>query len=217
MSTQPPPSFSDSILISSLRLHATIGPDRWLKRRPQPISLSISLTTSLAAAGRTDSVTDSIHYGDLAKELRRLLDGASAPSLRALAEGAAVVALAKAGAAAVRIDAAAENQFLHAERLTVQIGRANVHGHAGAGEVAEQRGGDRECVQQLALSVIIGVNPPEREHKQVVKTDVTFHGPTWEEPDWHLMHEQLVKVRLLIAGAFVNCRMLTSHSGSPGH
>lgn len=190
-SSTPP----DKILISALQLHATVGPDRWLKARAQPITLTLALSAHLARAARTDDVTASVHYGELCKDLRARAHGATFPDLRALAECAAALALAKPGALAVTVEAEAANQFLLAESAGVSVRRRKAGLADGADGALTARDEDRAYIRDLRLNVIIGVNPPEREFKQIVVTNVSFAAPGWVSPDWHKMHGALVEVR----------------------
>lgn len=186
MSSTPTPS--DKLIIRDLRTSATVGPDRWGKTRPQPITLSVYIETSFAKAGKSDDVADSIHYGHLAKGISKLTNGATFVSLMALAE--AVVALAMSHderVQSVEVDAHAGNQFLQAEHLGVHLRRTR----DGIAE-AEARE-DRTMISDLRVDTIIGLNPPEREAKQVVLLNLTFYGFNWSQPAWKETHTILVK------------------------
>jgi FolB domain-containing protein len=185
MSTTP-----DMIIIRSLRAQVTVGPDRWSNVCQQPIVLSVFIEIPLVAAGRSDDVVDSIHYGDLARDLVNHIDDATFDSLYALAKYVAEQTLAMDDRiVGVEVAAEAENQFLHARCLGVQVRRA--------------RGGgisvpDRTLVQNLAVSTIIGVNPPERKEKQVVLVDLTFISFGWVNVDWKGIHATIVQVRFIL-------------------
>ena len=74
---------SDIILIDTLHLVTTIGPDHWGKQRPQPVSLSLYLhliDSHLTTAGTSDDILDSIHYGHLAKAITARIDAANSLS-----------------------------------------------------------------------------------------------------------------------------------------
>ncbi|KAJ7459776.1 tetrahydrobiopterin biosynthesis enzymes-like protein [Mycena latifolia] len=178
----------DTIIIRDLRVSSTVGPDRWGKVRPQPIVISILFEASLIAAGTSDDVADSVHYGKLAKDVAKLTQDAEFPSLFALAEVVAQLVLNMDGrVCAVTIAAHAKNQFLQAESLGVEIRRT------AAAELGS------EClIQDLRANIIIGVNPPEREAKQTVLLNLRFYDLDWEKvtgaQSWQKIHAELVKV-----------------------
>ncbi|KAJ6557402.1 hypothetical protein DFH09DRAFT_1164069 [Mycena vulgaris] len=178
----------DTIIVRDLRVSSTVGPDRWGKVRVQPISISILVEASLVEAGTSDDVADSIHYGNLAKDVVKLTQDAEFTNLFALAESVAQLALNMDGrVSAVDVQAHAKNQFLQAESLGVEIRRT--------------RGAERksEClIQDLRANIIIGVNPPEREAKQTVLVNLRFYDLGWEKvtgaQSWQTIHAGLVKV-----------------------
>jgi FolB domain-containing protein len=183
-------SFADTIIIRDLAAQAAIGEDRWGKVRAQPLRLSIFLQASLIQAGKSDDVFDSIDYGLLCKEILSVVDRQIFHSLYELAETVANHSLTKNGAEAVEVVAEAFNQFLLAESLGVSLSR-------GRGGIREVVGPDRFFVKDLRIHTIIGVNPCERESKQIVLVNVTFHSPMWYPggPNWHKLSEKLTKVR----------------------
>ncbi|KAJ7077311.1 hypothetical protein B0H15DRAFT_862189 [Mycena belliarum] len=177
----------DTILIKDLRVCSTVGSDRWGKVRPQPIEISIAVEASLVAAGTSDDVADSVHYGNLAKDVVKRTHDTEFPNLLALAESVAQLALeVDSRVSAVDVRVHAKNQFLQAESLGVEIRRT---------KAAERRS---EClIQDLRANIIIGVNPPEREAKQAVLVNLRFYDLDWGKvtggQDWQKMHAQLVK------------------------
>jgi FolB domain-containing protein len=180
---------ADSILIQNLRVSSTVGPDRWGKVRPQPIDISILVEASLVAAGASDDVADSIHYGNLAKDVVKLTQDAEFTNLFAMAESIAQLALNMDNrVSAVNLQAHAKNQFLQAESLGVETRRTR------AAEVGS------DClIQDLRTTIIIGVNPPEREAKQTVLLNLRFYNLDWGKlvgaQSWQQIHARLVKVR----------------------
>lgn len=184
----------DIVIIHDLRASTTVGPDRWGKTRPQPITLSAHVETSLADAGKSDDVADSIHYGHLAKSITKLTDGATFDSLLELAEAVAELALrSDERVRGVEVDAYAGNQFLQAENLGVHIRRIP------QGVTATEVRDDRTMICDLRVATIIGVNPPEREAKQNVLVNLTFYGFDWSRSVWHEIHATMVKVSSLSA------------------
>jgi dihydroneopterin aldolase/2-amino-4-hydroxy-6-hydroxymethyldihydropteridine diphosphokinase/dihydropteroate synthase len=185
---------SDSVLISSLRLSATIGDDRWSKARLQPITLSLQLETSLAHTGAADDIAHTVDYGKLAKALTAAIDGQAFGSLRELANAALHLAFEYPSTQAARTDVQAHNQFLRADALGVTLFRDKTRGRADL---------DRVWIRGLAAACIIGVNPAEREFKQNVQADITFDDPGWMVPDWRAMHDSLIQVCALTPVAVV--------------
>ncbi|KAJ7780559.1 tetrahydrobiopterin biosynthesis enzymes-like protein [Mycena maculata] len=179
----------DTIIVQDLRVNSTVGPDRWGKVRPQPIVVSIFVEASLVEAGISDDVADSIHYGNLAKDVVKRTQDAAFPDLLQFAESIADLTLnMDEQVSAVDIHAHAKNQFLQAESLGVEIRRTR----EGDGN------SDNFClIQDLRTTVIIGVNPPEREAKQTVLLNLRFHNLDWGKlvgtQSWQHIHAVLVK------------------------
>ncbi|KAJ7212197.1 tetrahydrobiopterin biosynthesis enzymes-like protein [Mycena pura] len=185
----------DTIIIHDLRVSGTVGPDRWGKTRPQPIVLSIHVEASLVAAGATDDVADSVHYGNLAKDVIKRIQDASFANLFELAEIVAHLALEMdKRVEAVGIDARALNQFLQADALGVEIRRSRT---AAGSDSASDADADVSVIHNLRTTVIIGVNPPEREAKQTVLLNLRFHALDWLKAtatqSWQDIHAILLK------------------------
>ncbi|KAJ6512197.1 tetrahydrobiopterin biosynthesis enzymes-like protein [Mycena vitilis] len=182
----PPNSNSgDLIIVRDLRLNSTVGPDRWGKVRPQPIVVSIHVEASLVAAGNSDDVADSIHYGNLAKDVVKATQDASFPTLHELAESITQLAMNMDDRVlAVEVQAHAKNQFLQAESLGVEIRRTRATTEYNL------------ClIHDLRATIIIGVNPPEREAKQTVLLNLWFHDLHWRAltESWQKIHADLLK------------------------
>jgi len=179
----------DTVIIRDIRLEATVGPDRWGKVRNQPILVSVLAHTPLGKAGLSDDVTDSIHYGDLGKEILAQVGVTPFPSLYALAEGVAMITIGK-GAESAEVQAEALNQFLSARCLSVALERGM------KADTAVQPKRDRVSIRDLLLHIIIGVNPPERIHKQEILVNIDFWPTAPEVPniDWSKNYQILVEV-----------------------
>lgn len=198
--------YTDAILLTGICAQATVGPDRWGKARPQPIKLTLRVYTSLVTSGKTDNVTDSVHYGDLTKHIITRVDDAVFDSLLALSNDVADLALADPRVSAVEVSADAQNQFLLAASLGVDIAKTRKReprllsapgGTASdsSAELAFDRP-TRSHLRNLSVATIIGVNPPERIAKQLVLIDLTFYDCDWTRIDWGTAHSLLVKVCL---------------------
>lgn len=180
------PAAHDIVIIDSLSLSATIGKDWWGRVRPQPLFVTLHLHLQpgyLDKAAAADDVGESIHYGHLTKSIMGLVDGRDAQVFdgpRNLARAVAKAAFALTGAiAAQRAVVAIKSEKLIplAGEFTMEISTSYTE------EVIEGTEDIRVTIKDLALSIIIGVNPPEREAKQRVITTVIIHGrPGHGEP-----------------------------------
>lgn len=169
----------DIVFIDSLTLPATIGKDWWGRIRPQPLSVTLHLHLQpryLDKAAAADDVSESIHYGHLSKSILGLVDGPDAQVFdgpRNLARAVVKVAFALTGAVAVQravVAIKSEKLIPLAEEFTMVISTSYTE------EVIQGTENLRVTIKNLALSTIIGVNPPEREAKQRVIVTVIIHG-----------------------------------------
>ncbi|RDB18233.1 Folic acid synthesis protein fol1 [Hypsizygus marmoreus] len=165
---------TDIVFIDSLHLSADVGLDCWKRSRPQPIEISVYLhlrSAFLTTAGRSDDVLDSVHYGHLSKAIITLVEkkpGSSFGSINGLVAAVADEAFGLAGSAAVevRIVVGLPKQILLAGGFSVDV------------IVPRDRTAipllRKVSITDLVLPVLIGVNPPEREAKQRVITNIMF-------------------------------------------
>ncbi|EMD35007.1 hypothetical protein CERSUDRAFT_116517 [Gelatoporia subvermispora B] len=171
---------SDVVYISSLSLSANIGNDWWGRARPQPLSLSLALhmlPAALDSAAVDDDVTASVHYGHLCKDVLALTEapGAAWGSAAELARDVAHVALRKAAGRAkeVRVQVHSAKLVPLAEEYVLEMSVASPESEeAVASTMAQHK--IKVIVKKLVIPVVIGVNPPEREAKQRVITDVVI-------------------------------------------
>ncbi|KAF8515071.1 hypothetical protein JB92DRAFT_2916102 [Gautieria morchelliformis] len=161
---------SDAVSLHALALAVDIGPDHWDRQRAQPVLLTLHAHSDLAPAGRSDDVADSIHYGHLARRVLAL-QHTPFPSIVHLAEAAAAVALAFPPVHRVRVIAHAPKLLPQAHSLSVELESS-----------PDRVPGLSLHINELALHVLIGVNPPERIHKQLVVTTVSFLGLQPSDP-----------------------------------
>jgi dihydroneopterin aldolase len=173
------PSRSDVVFVDTLCLSADIGPDCWGRVRPQPIEITVYLHLKpafLHAAGESDDVVDSVHYGHLTKAISALIeskyanDSSGFKGTDDLIRAVTACAFELAGEAAleVRVVLGIPKMILLASGFTVDV-------------VAEKIGSafavvsKKISVEEIVVPMIIGVNPPEREEKQRVLVHITFH------------------------------------------
>ena len=198
-----PPIDTDVVSLSALHLATTIGPDHWHRTRPQPVTLSLHLHVSpsyLDTPGQSDDVTDSLHYGHLAKAVEQRVGAKgerSYASARALVDDVTDAAfgfvkdtVGKDGngpeevAHAVRVVLELPKQMLLAGGFEVEL-TTRASDWTSAGVASRETGSDSGTewrgpgaivrVTDLTLPVLIGVNPPERLAKQRVVTHLTFY------------------------------------------
>ena len=178
---------SDVVFVDSLHVSANIGPDCWDRDRSQPIDISVYLhlkESYLDRAGASDNVLHSIDYSDLTKKISNFIKAKSesaTPNFSAgpdeLIQAVTELAFELAGeaAAAVRVTVGAPKMILLAAGFSVDITTIiKDHQPKSTTVVASKR----VLIKDLALPVIIGVNPAERKSKQRVKVNLIFHENT---------------------------------------
>ncbi|KAF9219851.1 hypothetical protein BS17DRAFT_788502 [Gyrodon lividus] len=175
-------SETDIVFVDTLQLSASIGKDCWGRPRDQPILLSIYLHLSpafLDAAGHTDDVRDSVHYGHLTKAISSRVGtrGEPYPDVHALVGEATGAAFGLAGdtAEAVRIVVGLPKLILLAGGFEVEVTTPKGGTTRDPPAPAPAPVGTIVRVKDLVLPVLIGVNPPERVAKQRVVTNITFY------------------------------------------
>ncbi|KAJ1978041.1 trifunctional dihydropteroate synthetase [Dimargaris verticillata] len=163
-------SQADTIVIRDLQVRNIIGVDSWERVKRQPIGVSVTLQTeSMETAARSDTVTDTINYGTLSKRVSAYSEDTAFKSVEALAAGILRICLAEPRAlrATVRIDK--PKALLQAAAAGVEISRTKQSLNRPALTTVDAKSlPDRIFVRDLRCSTIVGVNPWEREAKQVV-------------------------------------------------
>ncbi len=93
----------DRIEIRALRLVGTHGLLPEEQSRGQPFEVDLDVHADLAAAGRTDSMGDTVDYGEVVERAAAVVTGRSYRLLEALAEGIAEAVLADTRVTSVRV------------------------------------------------------------------------------------------------------------------
>ncbi|KAJ2712506.1 trifunctional dihydropteroate synthetase [Coemansia spiralis] len=188
---------ADKIIFRDLEVRSVLGNDSWERKRAQPLLITVEIHTSISAAGKTDQVTESVHYGIACKRVTKFAESSHGlQSLEAFAAGVARACLGVTDRAlAVYVLVRKPRALLHAEHAGVEIFRTRCEAlgswgadgdrdvseaaaeeraaaEAAAGSLGDE---DRIVIRKLALSTIIGVNLWERHYKQVVELDLTLH------------------------------------------
>jgi FolB domain-containing protein len=186
------PFASDAILINRLHAQTVVGSDCWGKMRPQPLVVSVRLSASLQRAAETDDIQHTVNYGTLyksiASELGGLLDEKDVTcTLADIANGIVERCI---------MPLITQPETSDSEpnlTIRIEIPKALLSGGLWGYEIQTQgldQHHSKYFVKDLCISVIIGVNPPERHSKQVVELDIEFYGDV--QPD---IVDYLVKVR----------------------
>src|SRR5882762_6772047 len=167
-------TYNDVVFVNSLQASLNLGVDCWSKNRSQPACISVYLhlqQSFLDRAGKTDDVQDSVHYGHLAKAITMLIEERGPPfdGIRGVVEAITKEAFKLAGEAVteVRVVVDLPKLILLATGFSVDVVTSAPTLHRDVPT--------KVVVKGLTLATIIGVNPPEREAKQRVITNIVFH------------------------------------------
>ena len=185
------PFTSDAILINRLRAHTAVGSDCWGKKRPQPLVVSIRLSTSLQRAAETDDIQHTVNYGTLYKSVMSELSSHPHENDFTLAD------IANGIVARCIMPLITQPEISDPiSTILIEAPKALLSGGLWGYELRTEGSNQHHYkyfVKDLCISVLIGVNPPERHSKQVVELDIEFYG--------HVQSDtvaSLVKVRTLL-------------------
>lgn len=171
----------DKILIKNLVLKNVTGVDSWQRLKSQPVVISVWLYTDITAAGNSDHVTNSIHYGHVTKAITKLTETGTFKSIENLGHAIVRLCCVDFGAERTTVKVEQPKALLHAAAAGVQLSRTRQDfkddptGNETLGDVSGLGKEDTVYVKDLRLSTIIGVNPWEREEKQVVVVNLTVY------------------------------------------
>ncbi|ORE04842.1 Dihydropteroate synthase [Rhizopus microsporus var. microsporus] len=160
----------DKILVKNLVLKNIAGVEAWQRLKEQPVVITVALYTDISAAGNTDHVTNTIHYGHVTKAITKLSEKTSFQSLEELAYAIVKLCCVQFGAARTQVTVEQPKALLHAAASGVKLTRAREDFEQDdlTGAVSGLGVEDEMFVRDLRLHTIVGVNPWEREEKQVV-------------------------------------------------
>lgn len=164
----------DKILVKNLVLKNVAGVEAWQRLKSQPVVISVELYTDISAAGDTDHVTNTIHYGHVTKAITKLGETCTFQSLEGLAHAVVRLCCVQFGAKRTQVTVEQPKALLHAAASGVKLTRAiedfedNKDLVETTGQVSGLGVADEIFVRDLRLHTIVGVNPWEREEKQVV-------------------------------------------------
>lgn len=116
---------ADKIIFRDLEVRTVLGNDSWERKKSQPLLITAEIHTSIGTAGKTDKVTESVHYGIACKRATAFAESDhKLHSLEAFAEGIVRACLGvTARALAVHVIARKPRALLHAEYAGVEIYR----------------------------------------------------------------------------------------------
>ncbi|CAM0137239.1 trifunctional dihydropteroate synthetase [Umbelopsis sp. WA50703] len=187
---------TDKILIKNLVVRNTVGVDSWERCKTQPVVINVCLYTDITPAGDSDHVTKSIHYGHVTKAVTKVAEETTFRCFEDLAHAIVKVGIIKFGAVKANVKVEQPRALLHAASAGVEVtrtkkdldGLAEKEKGGSANDSCETTGEvsgfgyeDVVFVKDLKLSTIIGVNPWEREEKQVVIINLKIYPLTRSE------------------------------------
>jgi len=85
---------ADRMLLTGLTVRTTHGALPFEREHPQTFVIDVELELPLAAAGASDDVVDTVHYGELAEGIARAVEGPPVNLIETLAQRVADVCLA---------------------------------------------------------------------------------------------------------------------------
>ena len=200
------PPHLDKILIKNLVLKNVTGVDSWQRLKSQPVIITAWLYTDITAAGNSDHVTSSIHYGHVTKAISKLTETSTFKSIEELGHAILRLCCVDFGAERTTVKVEQPKALLHAAAAGVQLSRAK-NDYEGlqdqkevmtTGEISGLGKEDMVFVKDMRLSTIIGVNPWEREEKQVVVVNLTVYpSEQRREEESNKSHHMRTMVRTL--------------------
>ena len=119
----------DTIFIREFRVDAWVGIYDWEKLRPQTLELEVEIGIPGSAAGKSDDIHDTVHYGQVVERFSAELAQRRFGLLEALAEHLAAIVTGEFKAPWVRLSVAKLGHIRNVRKVGVTIERTR----AGAG------------------------------------------------------------------------------------
>ena len=193
----------DTIYLRNLHVSATVGLDAWGRpSKPQPLVISVRLTLDTVAAGATDDINQTLSYGLICKEILSLVENEGPfPALSVLNfsiakraanwRGTKLQISIKALKASLRAEGGIECEMSFVRRP---------HEIALDDESSWFVSGIFWRMHDLRSTCIIGINPHEREKKQIVVINIRLatyqpnkQASTLERSHWARFVEDLTQ------------------------
>ena len=118
----------DTIFIREFRVDAWVGIYDWEKLRPQTLELEVEIGIPGTAAGRTDDIHDTVHYGQVVERFTAELATRRFGLLEALAEHLAAIVTGEFKAPWVRLSVAKLGHIRSVRKVGVTIERTREAG-----------------------------------------------------------------------------------------
>ncbi|MGH8644408.1 MAG: dihydroneopterin aldolase [Gammaproteobacteria bacterium] len=83
----------DIVYLKDLRIKTVIGVYAWERQLKQTVVLDLEMGTDIRAAGRSDAISDTLNYKDVAKRVLEFTENSRFHLVEALAEGIAELVL----------------------------------------------------------------------------------------------------------------------------
>lgn len=118
----------DTIFIREFRVDAWVGIYEWEKQRPQTLEMEIEIGIPGSAAGRSDNIHDTVHYGEVVERIAADLAARRFKLLEALAEHVCAVLTADFKAPWVRVSVAKLGHIRNVRKVGVILERRRAPG-----------------------------------------------------------------------------------------
>ena len=164
----------DHIYLRNLRLSAIVGRDAWDRAKPQPIVVSVRLSRDISAAGLSDSIRDTVSYGQVCKDIMEFVQERREgfESILNLNDQIDKLAMRKQwGGIELQISTVLPKGSLRAED---GLGLSSFY-LGTASERASESSKEWFSIGGLKLPCIIGVNTHERLEKQLVTINLRIN------------------------------------------
>jgi dihydroneopterin aldolase len=113
----------DTIFIREFRVDAWVGIYDWEKLKPQTLELELEIGMASSAAGKSDDIHDTIHYGQIVERFTAELAAHRFGLLEALAEHLAGIVTGEFKASWVRLSVAKLGHIRNVRKVGVTIER----------------------------------------------------------------------------------------------
>jgi dihydroneopterin aldolase len=114
----------DTIYLTDLKIETVIGIFEWERRVKQTVSIDLEMSTDVARAAATDSITDALDYKAVAKAVIDYVEKSSFQLVETLAERVAGLIIEQFGVARVRLRVNKRGAIRGARDVGVMIERS---------------------------------------------------------------------------------------------
>lgn len=113
----------DQIQIRDLLLRAIIGINDWEREQKQDVLVNITLYADLSAAGKSDSIEDTVNYRTISKRVIAHVEGSQRFTVEALARDIADICLEQPGVLRAKVRVEKPGALRFARSVGVEITR----------------------------------------------------------------------------------------------